>query len=55
MQSTKETENYTVIQSEGNRYIRGQSGDMTWIHISISNKTEYYKYWNSRIRETKQR
>jgi Endonuclease/Exonuclease/phosphatase family. len=32
---------------------RGQSVIMMWIHKSISNKTEYYKFWNNRITETR--
>jgi exonuclease III len=53
LQGTKETENYTVICSGVNRYTRGQSGVMIWIHKSISNKIEYYKFWNDRIVETR--
>ena len=38
-----------VIFSGVNRYTRGLSGVMIWIHKSISNKTEYYKLWNDKI------
>ena len=53
MQGTKETEHYTVIYSGGDRLIRGQSGVMIWIHKSISNKTDHYKFWNDRVIETR--
>jgi hypothetical protein len=49
LQGTKETENYIVIYSGVNRYTRGQLRVMIWVHNSISNKTEYYKFWNDRI------
>jgi hypothetical protein len=32
---------------------RRQSGVMMWIHKSISNKMEYYTFWNNRIIETR--
>jgi hypothetical protein len=53
LQDTKETENYMAIYSGVNRYTTGQSGVMIWIHTSISNKIEYYKFWNDRIIETR--
>ena len=53
LQGTKETENYTVIYSGVDRHIRGQSGFMIWIHKSISNKIDHYKFWNDRVIETR--
>ena len=53
MQETKETEHYTVIYSGVYRHVRGQSGVMIWIHKSISNKIDHYKFWNNRIIETR--
>jgi hypothetical protein len=53
LQGTEETENYMVIYSGVNRYTRGQLGVMIWTCKSISNKTEYYKFWNDRIIETR--
>ena len=50
LQGTKKAENYTVIYSEVNRYTRGQSGVMIRVHISISNKIEYYKFWRQNCR-----
>jgi len=50
LQSTKETENYTVICTEVNRYTRGQSGVMIWVHKSVLNKIEYYKFWRQNCR-----
>jgi hypothetical protein len=47
--------NYTVIYSGVNRYTRGQLGFMMWIHKSVSNKIEYYKFWNDRIVETRKK
>ena len=52
MQGTEETENYMVIYNLANRYTRGQLGVMIWTNTSISNKIEYYKFWNDRIIET---
>jgi hypothetical protein len=46
LQGTKETEHYTIIYSGVDRYTRGQSGVMIWIHKSISNKIDHYKFWN---------
>jgi hypothetical protein len=51
LKGTKETENYTVIYSGFNRYTAGQLGVMIWFYNSISNKIEYYKFWNSRTIE----
>jgi len=53
LQGTKETEHYTVIYSGVDRHIRGQSGVMIWIHKSVSNKIDHYKFWNDRIIETR--
>jgi hypothetical protein len=53
LQGTEETENYMVIYSGVNRYTRGQLGVMIWTRKSISNKIEYYKFWNDRIIETR--
>jgi len=41
-----------VIYSGVDRHIRGQAGVMKWIHKSISNKIEHYKFWNDRVIET---
>jgi hypothetical protein len=48
-QGTTETEDYTTHNIEVNRYTRGQLGVMIWIHKSILNKIEYYKFWNDKI------
>jgi hypothetical protein len=53
LRGTQETENCMVIYSGVNRYTRGQLGVTTWINKSISNKIEYYKFWNDRIIETR--
>jgi len=53
LQGTKGTEHCTVICSGVNRHIGGQSGDMIWIHKSISNKIDHYKFWNNRVIETR--
>jgi len=53
LQGTKETEHYTVIYSGVDRHIRGQSGIMVWIHKSISNRMDHYKFWNDRVIETR--
>ena len=53
LQGTKETENYTVIYSGVDRHIRGQSGVMVWIHKSILNRIDHYKFWNDRVIETR--
>ena len=53
MQGTEKTENYMVIYIGANRYTRGQLGVMIWTNTSISNKIEYYKFWNDRIIETR--
>jgi hypothetical protein len=52
LQGTKETDHYTVIYSGVDRHIRSQSGVMMWIHKSISNRIDHYKFWNNRIIET---
>ena len=31
------------------RHTRGQSGVMIWIHMSISNKINHYKFWNDGV------
>jgi hypothetical protein len=36
-----------------NRYTRSQFGVTIWIHESISNIIECYKFWNDRILETR--
>jgi len=53
LQGTKETEHYTGIYSGVDRHIRGQSGVMIWIHKSISNKLDHYKFWNDSVIETR--
>ena len=35
------------------RQISGQSGVVKWIHKSISNKIDHYKFWNDRVIETR--
>jgi len=40
LQGTQESENYTVNYGGVNRYTRGKLGVMTWIHKSVSYKTE---------------
>src|SRR5215469_2724703 len=55
LKGTKETERYTVIYSGVDRHIRGQSGVMIWIHKSVSNKIDHYKFCLSRIIETRQK
>jgi len=35
------------------RHSRGQSGVVIWIHRSISNKIDCYKFWNNRVIETR--
>ena len=52
-QGTKETEQYTGSYSGVDRHIRGQSGVMIWVHKSISNKIDHYKFWNDIIIETR--
>jgi len=42
-----------VIYSGVGRHIRGQSEVMIWIHKSISNKIDNYKFWNNRVIETR--
>jgi len=42
-----------VIYSGVDRHTRGQSGVMIWIHKTISNKTDHYKFWNERVIETR--
>jgi len=51
LKGTKETENYMVIYSGFNRYTTSQLGVMIWFYNSISNKIEYYKFWNGRTIE----
>jgi hypothetical protein len=46
------TENYVLIYGIVNRYTRGHSVVMVWIHKLISNKIEHYKFWKERIIET---
>ena len=55
LHGTKETEHCSVIYSGVDRHIRGQSGVMLWIHKSISNKTDHYKFWNDIVTETRQK
>jgi len=50
LQGTKKTEHYTVIYIGVNIHIRGQSGVMIWIHKSISNKLNHYKFWKDRVK-----
>jgi len=42
-----------VIYRGVDRHIRGQSGIMIWIHKSISNRIDHYKFWNDRVIETR--
>ena len=35
------------------RHVRDQSGVMIWIHKSISNKIDHYKFWSDRVIETR--
>ena len=49
----KETEHNTVIYSGVDRHNRGQSGVIIWIHKSISNKIDHYKFWNDRVIQTR--
>jgi hypothetical protein len=51
LKGTKYTKNYTVIYSGVNRNIRAQSEVMIWVHKTISNKIDYYKFWTDRIIE----
>jgi len=53
LQGTKETKHYTVIYSGVDRHTTGQSGVIIWIHKSISNKIDHYKFWNDRVIETR--
>ena len=45
--------NYADIYSRVNRYTSGQSVVMMWVHKQISVETDYYKFWNDRIIETR--
>jgi hypothetical protein len=53
LQGTKETEHYTGIYSGVERLTRGQSGVIIWVHKSISNKIDHYKFWNDIVIETR--
>jgi len=53
LQRTKETEHCTVIYSGVVRHTRDKSGVMIWIHKSVSNKIDHYKFWNDRVTETR--
>ena len=53
LQGTKETGHYMVIYSGMDRHISGQSGVMIWIHKSIVDKIDHYKFWNIRVIETR--
>ena len=53
LQGTKETEHNTVIYCGVDRHTRGRSGVMIWIHKSISNKIDHYKFLNDRVIETR--
>jgi len=53
LQGAKQISNCTVIYSGVNRYTSGQSAVMIWVHKSISNKIDYYKFWSDRIIETR--
>jgi hypothetical protein len=53
LQGTKETEHYTVIYSGVDRHIRGQSGVMIWNYKSISNRKDYFKFWNDKVTDTR--
>jgi len=35
------------------RHTRGQSEVRIWIHKSVSNKIDHYKFWNDRVIETR--
>ena len=49
----RETEHYTAIDSAADRHSRGQSGVVIWIHKSISNKIDHYKFWNDGVIEAR--
>jgi hypothetical protein len=49
LQGTKQTSNYTVIYSGVTRFTRDQWIAMIWVHKSISNKIDYYKFWSDKI------
>ena len=51
MQSATETKNFAVIYTGVNRYTRDQSGVTIWVHKSISQNIEYYKFLNDRLIE----
>jgi hypothetical protein len=53
LQGTKESEHCTVIYSGVDRHTRGQPGVVIWIHKSISNKIDNYKFWKDRVIETR--
>ena len=53
LQETKENEHYTAIYSGVDRHTRGQSGVTMWIHKSVLNKIDHYKFWNDRIIEAR--
>ena len=53
LHGTKETEHCSVIYSGVDRHTRGRSGVMIWIHKSISNKIDHYKFLNDRVIETR--
>ena len=35
------------------RHISGETGVMVWIHKSISNRIDRYKFWNDRVIKTR--
>jgi exonuclease III len=48
------TTGLTLLWVRGNfNHWQGQSGVMIWIHKSISNKIDHYKFWNNRIIKTR--
>jgi hypothetical protein len=53
LQGTKETEHYTVIYSGAEKHTGGQSAVKIWVHKSMSNKIDHYKFWNDRVIETR--
>ena len=53
MHGTKETEHCSFIYSGVDRHTRGQSAVMIWIHKSIANKIDHYKFWNNRVIEAR--
>jgi len=53
LQGVEETEHCRAIDSAVDRHSRGQSGVAIWIHKSISNKIDHYKFRNNRVIEAR--